>query len=141
MCVVYNSKGKGDIITLENIGGEQLTSLDEDESEKLLGIQISRDFSWKLHVDKLAVELKKRMGLMRRIRNRIFRSKLLMVAEAIFNSKTRYGIALYLNPVFEVEEVKARGEINELNSPFLTFPHKFLISSLLSPFLFSSICL
>ena len=93
-CVVYNSKGKGDIITLENIGGEQLTSLDEDESEKLLGIQISRDFSWKLHVDKLAVELKKRMGLMRRIRNRIFRSKLLMVAEAIFNSKIRYGIAL-----------------------------------------------
>ena len=59
-------------------------------------------------MDKLAVELKKRMGLMRRIRNRIFRSKLLMVAEAIFNSKIRYGIALYLNPVFEVEEVKAR---------------------------------
>ena len=31
-----------------------------------------------------------------------------MVAESIFNSKLRYGIALYLNPVYENEEVKAR---------------------------------
>ena len=48
------------------------------------------------------------MGLMRRVRNRILPSKLLMVAESIFNSKIRYGIALYLNPVFENEDVKAR---------------------------------
>ena len=31
-----------------------------------------------------------------------------MMAETIFNSKIRYGIALYLNPVFESEDVKAR---------------------------------
>ena len=31
-----------------------------------------------------------------------------MVAESIFNSKLRYGIALYLNPVYEKEDVKAR---------------------------------
>ena len=31
-----------------------------------------------------------------------------MVAESIFNSKVRYGIALYLNPTFETEDVKAR---------------------------------
>ena len=45
---------------------------------------------------------------MRRIRNRIPRRKLIMMAETMFNSKIRYGIALYLNPVFEREDVKAR---------------------------------
>ena len=33
---------------------------------------------------------------------------MLQVAESIFNSVIRYGIALYLKPVFEVEDVKAR---------------------------------
>ena len=31
-----------------------------------------------------------------------------MVAESIFNSKLRYGIALYLTPTYEKEQVKAR---------------------------------
>ena len=31
-----------------------------------------------------------------------------MVAESIFNSKVRYGIALYLTPVYEPEKVKAK---------------------------------
>ena len=50
---------------------------------------------------------------MRRIRERVPRGKLLMIAEAIFNSKIRYGIALYLNPTFETEEVKTRHLSNE----------------------------
>ena len=107
-CVIYNSKGKGDVVTLEDIGGKKLTSLEEHKSEKLLGIQVSNEFNWKLHVDQLITELNKRIGLMRRIRNRLPRRKLLMVAEAIFNSKIRYGIALYLNPVSEKEDIKAR---------------------------------
>ena len=116
-CVVYNSKGKGQDITLEDIGGVKLVSLNENQSEKLLGVQVSSDFTWKSHVDKLIVELNKRMGLMRRMRNKIPRGKLLMIAESIFNSKIRYAIALYLNPVYEDEEVKARtlsGEASRL---------------------------
>ena len=31
-----------------------------------------------------------------------------MIAEAIFNSKIRYGIAVYLNPVFEEEDLKVK---------------------------------
>ena len=73
--MVYNSKGKGQQITLEDIGGEKLVSLDENQSEKLLGVQVSSDFTWKSHVDKLIVELNKRMGLMRRMRNKIPRKK------------------------------------------------------------------
>ena len=95
-------------MTIENVGGEKLTSLKENESEKLLGIQVSSDITWNLHVDQLITELNKRIGLMRRIRNRIPRRKLIMMAETMFNSKIRYGIALYLNPVFESEDVKAR---------------------------------
>ena len=107
-CVIYNTKGQGDNLILEDVGGVKLTSLKENESEKLLGLQISREFNWKIHVDMLAGELKKKIGLMRRIRNRLTRGKMLMVAESIFNSKVRYGIALYLNPTFETEDVKAR---------------------------------
>ena len=40
--------------------------------------------------------------------NKIPRGKLLMIAEGIFQSKIRYGIALYLKPIYEVEDVKAR---------------------------------
>ena len=45
---------------------------------------------------------------MRRMRNKIPRGKLLMVAESIFNSKIRYAIALYLNPVTDVEKLKTK---------------------------------
>ena len=31
-----------------------------------------------------------------------------MIAEAIFNAKIRYGIALYLNPVFDKEDLKRK---------------------------------
>ena len=31
-----------------------------------------------------------------------------MIAEAIFNSKIRYGIAIYLNPIFDTEELKMK---------------------------------
>ena len=31
-----------------------------------------------------------------------------MIAEAIFNSKIRYGITVYLNPVFDEEELKMK---------------------------------
>ena len=93
-------------LTLENIGGENITSLKENESEKSLGMQVSNEFNWKLHVDKLMTELNKKIGLIRRIRNRVPRRKLIMIAEAIFSSKIRYGIALYLNPVSDPEDLK-----------------------------------
>ena len=42
------------------------------------------------------------------MRNRLPRRKMLMVAESIFNSVIRYDIAVYLKPIYEVEDVKAR---------------------------------
>ena len=102
---MYNSKGKGKSVTIENIGGETITS---SSQEKLLGLHINSDVSWNTHVGKLSIELKKRIGLLTRIRNRIPENKLVMVANSIFNSKIRYGISVYLNPIFEEEDLKAK---------------------------------
>ena len=92
-------------ITLENIGGENINST---ETEKLLGLHLNSGFGWKTHVDKISVELKKRIGLLRRIRNRVPKDKLGIIAENIFNSRIRYGISVYLNPVFDKEDLKMK---------------------------------
>ena len=103
--LLYNSKGREKSITIENIGGINLKSV---YTEKLLGLHINSDFNWSTHVDKISIELKKRIGLLRKIRNRIPKKKLTIIAEAIFNSLIRYGCAVYLNPVFEEEEIKVK---------------------------------
>ena len=46
--------------------------------------------------------------MLKRIKNRVPINKLVIIAEAIFNSKIRYGIAVYLNPVFEEEDLKIK---------------------------------
>ena len=103
--VLYNQKGKGSMIRVENIGGENIES---SFTEKLLGLHINSDFEWSTHIDKISTELRQRIGLLRRIRNRIPKEKLVIIAEAIFNSKIRYGIAVYLHPVFEKEDLKMK---------------------------------
>ena len=52
--VLYNGKGKSDIIIVENVGGENLVST---YTEKLLGLHINADFVWSTHVDKISIEL------------------------------------------------------------------------------------
>jgi hypothetical protein len=99
--VLYNSKGKGVNITVNNIGGENLNST---YSEKLLGLNLNSDLNWNTHIEKLSIDLKKRIGLLKRIKQRIPRDTLVIIAEAIFNSKIRYGIAVYITPVFEEED-------------------------------------
>ena len=71
-----------------------------------MGLYLNSDFNWNTHVEKISIDLKKRIGLLRRIRNRIPVNKLVIIAEAIFNSKIRYGISVYLNPIFDEEELK-----------------------------------
>ena len=103
--ILYNTKGKASEIIVENIGGENLKS---SFSEKLLGLHINSNFSWSTHIDKLSIELKQRIGLLKRIRQKIPTNKLILIAEAIFNSKIRYGISVYLTPIFEKEDLKVR---------------------------------
>ena len=103
--MLYNSGGKGNEITLNNIGGEKIKST---KKEKLLGLHINSDFNWNDHVHEISIDLKRRIGLLRRIKQRIPKEKLIIVAEAIFNSKIRYGASVYLIPVFDREDLKWR---------------------------------
>ena len=100
--VLYNGKGKSEIITVENVGGENLVST---YSEKLLGLHINADFGWSTHVDQLSIELKKRIGLLRRIKKRVPKEKNIIIAEFIFNSLLRYGVAVFLKPVYDEEDI------------------------------------
>ena len=94
--LIYNSGRKGAVdVTMNNIGGEALTSKRRD---KLLGLEVSAELNWEEHVDKLCKTLKQRMGLLRRIRHKIKKEKLPIIAEAIFTSKIRYGLAVYSRP-------------------------------------------
>ena len=58
---MFCSGGKGDSITVEGIGGETITSTG---SEKLLGLHINSSFKWDTHIEKLVLELKKRLNLL-----------------------------------------------------------------------------
>ena len=71
-----------------------------------MGLNINSNFDWTNHIDQISIALKKRIRLLRRMRNRIPRDKLIIIAEAIFVSKIRYGIPVYLNPVYEREDLK-----------------------------------
>ena len=73
-----------------------------------MGLHINSDFQWNTHIDKISVELKKRIRLLKRIKNRVPRNKLVIISEFIFNSKIRYGIAIYLNPIYAEEDLKMK---------------------------------
>ena len=49
-----------------------------------------------MYIDKIRIKLKKRTGLLRTIRNIVPKEKINMIAEAIFNSLLRYGVAVFL---------------------------------------------
>ena len=76
---------------MANIGGDEVES---KESEKLLGLLVSSKFTWKLHIDKLCITLRQRLGLLKRIKCKVPKDKLQIIAEAIFTSKIRYGLPI-----------------------------------------------
>ena len=55
--VLFNSRGRGESITVDNTGGEKIQSI---HTEKLLGIHINSNFYWLTHIDKISIELKKK---------------------------------------------------------------------------------
>ena len=97
-CILYNSKGREETLTIENIGGVTLTS---KSSEKLLGLNVAANLTWDTHTEKLCIKLKQRLGMLKRIKRKIGRNKLKIIAEAILTSRIRYGLAVYGNPKFD----------------------------------------
>ena len=101
--LLYNNKGKAGNIVME-IAGEEITSVNQkavktsDKTEKLLGLQVAPSLDWGLHIEHVTKKLNHRLYLLRRVRDKVPLSKLITVAEAIFVSIIRYGIAVYLKP-------------------------------------------
>ena len=60
--------------------------------------------------------LRRRIGILKRIKQKVPADKLSIIADAIFNSVIRYGIAVYLVPTYEKEDLKARKLCSETNS-------------------------
>ena len=100
--LLYNSHGKGKCIEIE-VGGELLKAT---ENEKLLGLHVSSNEDWTTHVNKLCTTLKQRISLLRKIKHKINSVRIKIVSEAIFNSKMRYGTALYSRPKFEFNHLE-----------------------------------
>ena len=86
---------------IDNIGGE---TLEAKGSEKLLGLQVSSRLDWKVHITKLCTTLRQLLGIMKRIKCKIPKDKLMIIAEAIFVSKIRYGIPVYYRPRLNEED-------------------------------------
>ena len=63
--LIYNSKEKGSEISVD-IGGETLVST---YTEKLLGLHINADLKWDTHIDETCSVLRKRIGILKRIKH------------------------------------------------------------------------
>ena len=106
--LLFNNKGKAETIVME-IAGEELTSVD---NEKLLGIKVSSNLGWKHHIEYICEKMEQRLSILRRLKNKIPQEKLRIVANSIFSSVARYGIAVYSRPRLHIDP--ACGELNRL---------------------------
>ena len=77
------------------VGGNKIKS---EDSTVLLGMRIAGRLKWDSHVEELKSTLRKRLGLLRRLSYSIPSYALKQIAEGIFSSKLRYGIAIYCKP-------------------------------------------
>ena len=73
----------------------------ETKSEKLLGITLNNQLTWKNHLygDEenmgLVKELSKRLGMLRQIRKYVGNATLKLIMNGLFTSKLIYGITIY----------------------------------------------
>ena len=69
--------------------------IEERSHEKLLGMWVSNDLKWSHHLSVLASKLNHRLFTLRRMEQVVPRSLLKKVADGIFISKLRYGLAIF----------------------------------------------
>ena len=100
-----------------NVEGKEII---ETDSEKLLGVVINNELTWKnhLHGDEehqgLIPQLSTRLGILKKLSSRMSRERLKMFASGIFYSKLSYCLPVYGN-VFGLEKYK------EENSRYTSF--------------------
>ena len=83
---------------------ERTHTVKSKDEEKLLGLRINSSLDWKSHINYLCNILKQRIALLKRIKLRVPTETLRVIADAIFNAKLRYGIAVYFKPRLNEED-------------------------------------
>ena len=78
-------------------------------SAKLLGMDIDDDMKWKTHMQKLVVNLDRRLFQVRRMVGKISNKGLKKVADSIWTSKLRYGLQLLQEVRTKEEQLKNAG--------------------------------
>jgi hypothetical protein len=72
--------------------------VEESEAEVLLGVKISKNLTWTKQVEKLRLELSRRVGIIRRLSHQIPRHTKMKVLTPIFTSKLQYTIKIFTDP-------------------------------------------
>ena len=92
----------------------------ETESEKLLGVIINNELTWKNHLhgdeenEGLVTQLSRRLGILKKLSTRMSRERLRLFASGIFYSKLSYCLPVFGN-VFGLDKYK------ETNSKYTSF--------------------
>ena len=68
--------------------------IEEKKEETLLGITFGKRLSWKQHIQRLEPELRKRIGLLKRLRMKLPCIVVRRMVDPLFNSKLRYAMEL-----------------------------------------------
>ena len=79
----------------EKLKFQSKKEIEERTHEKLLGIWVSNDLKWTQHLSVLEKKLNHRLFTLRQIEQKVPRSLLKSVADGIFMSKLRYGLAIF----------------------------------------------
>ena len=100
-CFLLNrpNKQQGDITI--SIAGE---TVKESVSERLLGMQVRADLKWSDHIQQILPQLKQRLCLIKRLKESLSKKDLIIIGEALFNSKIRYGLSLFGKPKMAATE-------------------------------------
>ena len=77
------------------VGGEIIK---ESASVKLVGFTLTKDLSWKKHLETLETELRNRIGVLRRLSWHLSRQTVIACLTPVFMSKLQYGLSLICDP-------------------------------------------
>ena len=89
---VFNKKCQDPI----SIAGSEIP---ESKTEKLVGFHISKDMSWKPHIQALESDLRSRIGILRRLSWHLTKPTLIACLNPVFMSKLQGGLELFTNPL------------------------------------------
>ena len=107
--MMFGKRSNKNVISLD-VGSAKIT---EQDTQKLLGLEIANDLKWDCHVEKLKGKLRHRLYVLRHLSQLLPKEILLQISDAIFNSQLRYCMCLFLRPRTDNSE-PSNGHLNAL---------------------------